>query len=186
MPSRERVLSTTLVVLDGCSRRLSQHVSRHMRSPSFVPAIAPAGPGHQHGPCGCCGRLCAAAVATGRRQQRAGRKSKRAESRSECIYDLDLDHLDTARQLDKDYGSEVRKPRLRCTRIRLRRAQRSISRDSATPRTCRSPQEALLRRQRLGPAFEAPRRRNATDRHGKASELLSAVQLRVRRAPLLP
>ena len=74
-----RAVDDLVVVLDGCSRRLSQHVSRHMRSPSFVPAIAPAGPGHQLGPCGCCGRLFAAAVATptGRRQQRAGPKPKK-------------------------------------------------------------------------------------------------------------
>ena len=39
-------------------------------------------------------------------------------------------------------------------------------RDSATSRTCRSPREALLRRQRL--PIEAPRRRDATNRHGKA------------------
>eukprot|EP00964_Phaeocystis_antarctica_P121495 scaffold85155_cov36-Phaeocystis_antarctica.AAC.1 len=61
-----------------------------MRSPSFVPDVAPADPGHQHGPCGCCGRLCAAAVATGRRQQRAGPMSKRAQSRSTRSYSLSV------------------------------------------------------------------------------------------------
>ena len=101
---------------------------------------------------------------------------------------LDLDDLDTIDGARHDVvESDVRLPD-RCTRVMwgLRRAQRSSSRDSATPRTCRSPQESLLRRQRLSPAFEAPRRRDATDRHVKAFELLSAAQLRVRRAPLLP
>ena len=46
--------------------------------------------------------------------------------------------------------------------VKLRRARRSVSRDSATPRTCRSPREALLRRHRL--PVQHSRRRGAATR----------------------
>ena len=116
-PSRERVLSTTLVVFDGCSRRLSRHVSRHMRSSCFFPAVAPADPGHQPGPCGCYGRLFAAARAAGRRQQRAGRKPKRAEMRRSYLYGFQI------KTPSNSYRPSVFSPRRLKNAIRGRRGR---------------------------------------------------------------
>ena len=53
--------------------------------------------------------------------------------------------------------------------VKLRRARRSVSRDSATPRTCRSPREALLRRQRL-PVQHSRRRGAATHCYEERAE----------------
>ena len=76
----------------------------------------------------------------------------------------------------------------RCTRILwgLRRAPASLARDSADPRTSRSPREAPVRRQRL-PVQHSRRRGAATPPTGTARHnvLVTAAQLRVRLSPRL-
>ena len=88
-----------------------------------------------------------------------------------------------------DDGTEVRKQRkakVDPAQSRVKPKKGSTKPNALTKTAVLASAAALLRRQCLGPAFEAPRRRDATDRHGKASELLSAARLRVRCAPLLP